>query len=64
MAAAEERGGRSETDVSDPEQALLDEALKDVPSGAIAVASAAVLLLMVGWFFLYLFVFLPRGSVG
>ena len=42
----------------------LERAMSEVPKGAIAVAGAAVALLMLCWFAIYLFVFLPRGSVG
>ena len=34
------------------------------PGGAIAVSGIAVGLLMLGWLFIYVFVFLPRGTVG
>jgi hypothetical protein len=46
------------------EQARLEAALGEVPRGTVAVAGTAVLLLMVGWFLVYLAIFLPRGSVG
>jgi hypothetical protein len=50
----------------DPDDDLeaLEEALKETPRGAIAVAGTAVLLMMLGWWIIYLFVFLPRGSIG
>ena len=50
----------------DPDDDLeaLEEALKEAPRGAIAVAGTAVILLMLGWLAIYLFVFLPRGTVG
>ena len=50
----------------DPDDDLeaLEEALKEAPRGAIAVAGSAVILLMVCWLAIYLFVFLPRGTVG
>mgnify|MGYP003577539494 CR=1 FL=1 len=57
-----ERG--SELHESDDDLAALERALEETPRGAVAVAGTAVALLMVGWFFLYFFVFLPRGSVG
>jgi hypothetical protein len=47
----------------DEERALL-AALDEVPRGTIAVAGTSVILLMLCWFAIYLFVFLPRGSVG
>jgi hypothetical protein len=46
------------------EEAALLAALDEVPRGTIAVAGTAVVLLMLCWFAIYLFVFLPRGSVG
>lgn len=45
------------------EQAL-DEALKETPKGAFALAGVTVGLLMAAWLAMYLLVFLPRGSVG
>lgn len=45
-----------------PEQ--LDRVLEDVPKGAMALAGATVLLLLMAWFAMYAFVFLPRGQVG
>ena len=45
------------------EQAL-EEALKGTPRGAFALAGITVALLMAAWLAIYLFVFLPRGSVG
>jgi len=39
-------------------------ALREVPSGAIALGGAAVLLLLVAWLLIYLLVYLPRGMVG
>ena len=52
-------------DRADPaEEAALGRALEDVPRGAVAVAGIAVALLLICWFAIYLFVFLPRGSVG
>jgi hypothetical protein len=46
------------------EQARLERAMRQTPKGALALSGAAVLLLLVAWFAIYLFVFLPRGSVG
>jgi asparagine N-glycosylation enzyme membrane subunit Stt3 len=42
----------------------LERALRQAPRGAFAVAGVAVGLLMAAWLAIYLFVFLPRGSVG
>ena len=49
---------------SPEELAALEAALNEAPRGAIAVAGTAVILLMIAWFAIYLFVFLPRGAVG
>lgn len=42
----------------------LEHALEGCPKGAIAVSGIAVALLLLGWLFVYFFVFLPRGTVG
>jgi hypothetical protein len=42
----------------------LGRALEEVPKGALAVSLAAVALLLIGWFFVYLAIFIPRGTVG
>ena len=42
----------------------MEAALTQVPRGALALAGTAVGLLMLAWFVIYLFVFLPRGQVG
>jgi hypothetical protein len=39
-------------------------ALREVPSGAIALGGTAVLLLLIAWLLIYLMVYLPRGMVG
>jgi hypothetical protein len=44
--------------------AALQDALKETPKGAFALAGLTVGLLMAAWFAMYVFVFLPRGSVG
>lgn len=44
------------------EQQLL--ALREVPSGTIALGGTAVLLLLIGWLLIYLLVYLPRGMIG
>ena len=46
-----------------PEDAL-EAALREAPRGAFAVAGVATALLMAAWAFVYLFIFLPRGTVG
>jgi hypothetical protein len=40
------------------------QALRSVPSGAIALSGLAVLLLLLAWLAIYLFIYLPRGMVG
>jgi hypothetical protein len=42
----------------------LDTVMEQVPKGALALAGTAVLLLLIGWFFVYFVIFIPRGSVG
>ncbi len=42
----------------------LDTVMEQVPKGALALAGIALLLLLAGWFFVYFFIFIPRGSVG
>jgi hypothetical protein len=42
----------------------LDRVLEDVPKGAMALSGLTVLTLLIAWFAMYLFVFLPRGQVG
>jgi len=50
---------------SDAEELRRVEAAMDRgPSGALAVSGIAVGLLMACWLFIYVFVFLPRGTVG
>jgi hypothetical protein len=54
-------GEAAEPAVFDAEQL---RRLAPVPSGAAALAGAAVLLLLVAWVLIYLLVYLPRGVVG
>jgi len=42
----------------------LERVMRDVPRGALALAAISVGILLVGWFLIYLFVFLPRGMVS
>lgn len=42
----------------------LQKALAPVPSGAFALAGAAVVLLLAAWLFVYFAIFIPRGPVG
>lgn len=45
-------------------EAEIETALKETPKGAFALAGLTVGSLMLAWLAVYLFVFLPRGSVG
>jgi hypothetical protein len=38
--------------------------LDPVPSGSAVLAGIAVVLLLAGWLFVYLLIYLPRGMVG
>jgi len=40
------------------------ERLRDVPLGAVTLSGVAVLLLLLGWLFVYFLFYLPRGMVG
>ena len=52
---------RSDTgELNATELQLLDR----VPAGAAALAGLAVFLLLLGWFFVYFLIYLPRGMVG
>lgn len=42
----------------------LNDALKQTPKGAFALAGLTTGLLLLAWLAIYLFVFLPRGMVG
>jgi hypothetical protein len=44
--------------------AQLEAAMRDVPKGAFALAGLAVALMLAGWFYVYFFIFVPRGAVG
>ncbi len=46
------------------DEAALEAVMREVPKGALALAGLTVALLMIAWFAVYLFVFLPRGMVG
>jgi len=46
------------------EDQRLSRVLDEVPKGALALSFLAVVLLLVGWFFVYFFIFIPRGTVG
>jgi hypothetical protein len=42
----------------------LEAAMEETPRGAVVVAGVAVGLLIFCWLLIYIFVFLPRGTVG
>lgn len=48
----------------DIDDATLERVMREVPSGALALSLLTVGLLLVAWFLMYAFVFLPRGMVG
>jgi hypothetical protein len=55
-------GHDSATDEEDLKR--LEAAMQAAPRGALTISGIAVALLLLGWFFVYLFIFLPRGAVG
>jgi hypothetical protein len=57
---------RSTHDYADDAEEIerLDAAMNSSPRGAVFVSAIAVGLLLLGWYFVYLFIFLPRGTVG
>ncbi|KAB0269206.1 hypothetical protein [Microvirga brassicacearum] len=46
------------------DDAALERVMREVPSGALALSLLTVGLLLLAWFLMYAFVFLPRGMVG
>lgn len=52
------------TDDDGLSQQAVDDALRQTPKGAFALAGLTVGLLMAAWLAIYIFVFLPRGTVG
>lgn len=55
---------QAETMAADAARAVVREALKDGPCGALVIAACAVGLLFAGWLLLYFMSFLSRGGVG
>jgi hypothetical protein len=47
-----------------PSSTALEEALKETPKGAFALAGLTLGLLLLAWLAMYFLVFLPRGQVG
>jgi hypothetical protein len=54
--------GNSSPDEVDGE--ALEPVMTEVPRGALALSGLTVGLLLLAWFLMYVFVFLPRGPVG
>jgi hypothetical protein len=54
--------GHSSSDEVD--EAALERVMAEVPRGALALSGLTVGLLLLAWFLMYVFVFLPRGPVG
>ena len=46
------------------DDAALERVMHEVPRGALALSGIAVALLLLAWFWVYAFVFLPRGMVS
>ena len=46
----------------DPQR--IDEAMRETPRGAFALAGLTVGLLILAWLAIYIFIFLPRGMVN
>lgn len=42
----------------------LEAAMYAAPRGAVVVSAIAVALLLIGWLWVYFFIFLSRGTVG
>jgi hypothetical protein len=49
---------------SDLDDAALERVMREVSRGALALSGLTVGLLLLAWFFVYAFIFLPRGMVG
>jgi hypothetical protein len=50
--------------IDDIDDAALERVMDEVPRGALALSGLTVALLMLAWFLIYAWVFLPRGMVG
>jgi hypothetical protein len=46
------------------DEASLERVMREVPRGALVLAGLTVGLLLLAWFLIFSFVFLPRGMVG
>ena len=56
----------SDPDILDDriDEAALERVMREVPRGALALAGLTAGLLLLTWFLIYAYVFLPRGMVG
>jgi hypothetical protein len=65
MPADQSSAEDSDLDLADGiDEAALASVMQSVPLGAAVLAGSAVALLVLGYIYIYLFVFLPRGTVG
>ena len=65
MLSDQSSAANSKLEVADEvDPAALADVMRTVPLGAAVLAGAAVALLVLGYLAIYLFVFLPRGTVG
>lgn len=68
MRVSDEKSGLPESTAGGERSAQLNaaqlQAIANVPSGAVTLAGAAIVLLLIGWLLLYFLVYLPRGMVG
>jgi len=60
------RGSPADVGASPPatDDTLLESVMREVPRGALALATFTVGLTLVAWLLIYALVFLPRGSMG
>ena len=58
------QGGTHDYDSDAEEVRRLEAAMDQAPKGAVAVSGIAVGLLILCWLLIYVFIFLPRGTVG
>jgi hypothetical protein len=65
MQADQPSAADSPSEVADDvNEEALAHAMRSVPLGAAVLAGSTVALLVLGYLLIYLFVFLPRGTVG
>jgi hypothetical protein len=64
MAAPDSDARQSGDDADGVTREALDAVMDEVPKGALALSALTVGLLMLAYFLIYFFVFVPRGTVG